>query len=451
MKIISLQAENIKRLVAVYIAPDGNIVEITGKNGAGKTSVLDAIFWALTGKDGIQSTPIRKGEDQAIIKMDLGDLKVTRKFKTSDDGGYTTSISVESAEGAKFPSPQSMLDALVGSLSFDPLGFVRMKPADQLETLKQFVAGVDFAAIEKANKADFEERTILNRRAKDARAQADAVPLSEPILAPIDESGLVVQLESAGQAATEIERRKAARERAAESVVTHLSDGKKLTAQAVALHAQIENLKREAAQITEQAIEELRRGDALNEKLSAAEPLPEPPDTAAIRAQIESARKHNAAAAEQASVQERARVAKEAAAVAEAAAKELTKKMEARKAAVAQAIADAALPVPGIVFDDGAVLLDGIPFDQASDAQQLRASIAIASAMNPKLRVIRVRDGSLLDKDSMTLLAEFAELNDMQIWIETVQSGRPGAIVIEDGMVLDTPDTNAEESRSEKP
>ncbi|MCK9994560.1 MAG: hypothetical protein Dbin4_03080, partial [Alphaproteobacteria bacterium] len=26
--------------------------------------------------------------------------------------------------------------------------------------------------------------------------------------------------------------------------------------------------------------------------------------------------------------------------------------------------------------------------------------------------------------------------NDMQVWIETVQSGRPGAIVIEDGMVV---------------
>ena len=435
MKIINLQAENLKRLVAVNITPDGNIVEITGKNGAGKTSILDAIYWGLTGKDGIQSTPIRKGEDHAIIKLDLGDLKVTRKFKASDDGGYTTSISVESAEGAKFPSPQSMLDALVGSLSFDPLGFVRMKPADQLETLKQFVTGVDFAAIEKANKADFEERTILNRRAKEASAQADAVPLPGPKLAPIDESELVAQLESAGQVATEIERRRAARERAAESIATHLSDSKKLTAQAAALHAQIENLKREAAQITEQASEELRLGNALNEKLSAAEPLPEPPDTSAIRAQIESARKHNAAVAEQASAQERLRVAKEAATTAEAAAKALTKKMEDRKAAVAKAIADAALPVPGVEFDDGVVLLDGLPFDQASDAQQLRASIAIASAMNPKLRVIRVRDGSLLDKDSMTLLAEFAQANDMQVWIETVQSGRPGAIVIEDGMV----------------
>ena len=38
MKIVRLTAENIKRLVAVEITPDGNVVQITGKNGAGKTS-----------------------------------------------------------------------------------------------------------------------------------------------------------------------------------------------------------------------------------------------------------------------------------------------------------------------------------------------------------------------------------------------------------------------------
>lgn len=49
MKIVQLTAENVKRLTAVSIAPDGNLVQITGRNGQGKTSVLDAIWWALAG------------------------------------------------------------------------------------------------------------------------------------------------------------------------------------------------------------------------------------------------------------------------------------------------------------------------------------------------------------------------------------------------------------------
>lgn len=50
MKIVSLTAENVKKLTVVEITPAGNLVQITGKNGQGKSSVLDAIWWALAGR-----------------------------------------------------------------------------------------------------------------------------------------------------------------------------------------------------------------------------------------------------------------------------------------------------------------------------------------------------------------------------------------------------------------
>ena len=49
MKIVSLEAENYKRLKAVEITPDGNMVVIGGRNAQGKSSVLDAIWAALGG------------------------------------------------------------------------------------------------------------------------------------------------------------------------------------------------------------------------------------------------------------------------------------------------------------------------------------------------------------------------------------------------------------------
>ncbi len=109
--------------------------------------------------------------------------------------------------------------------------------------------------------------------------------------------------------------------------------------------------------------------------------------------------------------------------------------MEARNAAKAKAIAAAKMPVAGLEFGDGEILLGGLPFDQASDAERLRTSIAIAMAANPKLRVIRVRDGSLLDDQAMTLLGEMAEAADMQVWIECVGDAGKVGIVMEDGMV----------------
>lgn len=76
-----------------------------------------------------------------------------------------------------------------------------------------------------------------------------------------------------------------------------------------------------------------------------------------------------------------------------------------------------------------------MPFDQASSAEQLRTSVAIAMAANPKLRVIRVQDGSLLDEEAMRILAEMAQAADYQVWIERVGVSGGVAIVIEDGTV----------------
>lgn len=425
MRILELRAENVKRLQAVAIRPDKSIVEITGRNGQGKTSVLDSIWWALTGKTNIQAEPIRKGEDKASIRLDLGELKVTRTFTRQEDETVSTSIFVENADGARYGSPQKMLDALLGELSFDPLAFSKLDPKQQFETLKAFVPGVDFAEIERANKEDYDLRRDLNRRAKDARAAAAsiALPLDCPE-AEVDESELVSNLEAAGEHNAMLERRKAKREEAAREVQALIGKRDDCVARA-------KQLREEAARMDDQAAQHDAAATELQTKLDTAEPLPAPIDTALVKAQIDAARQANAQVAKR-----RARDAHLAEAERlEAASAARTSAMEQREADKLAKIAQAKLPVEGITFGDGVVLMAGVPFEQASDAEQLRASIAIAMAMNPKLRIVRVRDGSLLDADSMAILAQMAEAHDFQVWIETVASGRPGAIEIEDGHV----------------
>ncbi len=85
-------------------------------------------------------------------------------------------------------------------------------------------------------------------------------------------------------------------------------------------------------------------------------------------------------------------------------------------------------------------MLNGVPLTQASDAEQLRASLAIAMALNPKLRVIRVRDGSLLDSNAMKIIAEMAETKDFQVWIERVDDSGKVGFVLEDGHVVARPE-----------
>ena len=99
-------------------------------------------------------------------------------------------------------------------------------------------------------------------------------------------------------------------------------------------------------------------------------------------------------------------------------------------------IKDAKYPLQGLsVSDSGDVLLEGLPFEQAASAEQLRASVAIGLALNPKLRVLLIRDGSLLDEDSLALLCKMAEDADAQVWLERVGTDGDVSVVIEDGMV----------------
>lgn len=112
------------------------------------------------------------------------------------------------------------------------------------------------------------------------------------------------------------------------------------------------------------------------------------------------------------------------------------RKAEDAEASRERALSEADLPVKGLRFDEEGVTLNGIPFDQASTAEQIRASVAMGLAQNPTLRVMLVREGSLLDAESMTLLAEVADEWDAQLIVERVTDGNGVGITIEDGEVV---------------
>lgn len=462
MKIISLQASNVKKLVAVEIRPDGNVVEICGKNGQGKTSVLDSIWWALAGTKHIQAAPIRKGADEARIRLDLGEIVVSRRFWKSKTGEDESSITVENADGARYPSPQKMLDALLGELSFDPLAFARMDAKGQFNALRRFVPEIDFEQLANAERGDRERRTELNRLASQERAAAAVITV--PTDTPedlVDEAALVDELNEAGAKNADTERRRGNRKMVEAKIEQLRQDADAITAgiepaleQLLAtrqttiskLEEQIEDIKRQidrvrlqynvdhAALVKERkasALTARNEANALEEKLHAAGDLPETIDTAVITARINQARTTNASVRR---LIERTR--HEAAAKnLEGQSAELTRKIEERQAGKVAVIAAAKMPVEGIGFGDQEVLLNKLPFEQASDAEQLRASVAIAMALNPKLRVIRIRDGSLLDTDAMQLLAEMAAKHDMQVWIERVDGSGKVGFVLEDGHV----------------
>lgn len=407
MKIIELQAEAFKRLRAVQIAPTSNIVEITGDNGEGKSSTLDAIWAALGGKDASPDKPIHTGKDRAEVRLVLGDdgqpqVKVTRNWRLREDGSYATDLIVESADGARFPKPQNMLDRLVGALCFDIEAFLRMSDAEQIKALQAFVPGVDFADIEAKNRKDFEERTEVGRDIRNLEGALESMPKPDVADVPdIDIRSIEAQLDAA---------------------IKHNEDAAQLNAARRASARRIDDIANEIARLKAEA-ESLRVNHSPEEVLLL--------DTSALIDTIQTYRQTSEARAnakryEEASTKLAKFKARHLA---------LTDSIAARKKAMADAVLAAKMPIDGLGFGEGHVTLNGEPIAQASHAQKIRASVAIAAAMNPRLRVARVTDGSLLDRKSWAALEDYAAEHDLQIWVETVTQHGKAAILIEDGGV----------------
>lgn len=432
MHIISLTSENIKRLTAVHIKPDGALVRITGKNDQGKSSVLDSIWWALAGVKSIQSVPIRKGADKAMIKLDLGSLVVTRKFSKKDDKEATTSLTVETDKGARYPTPQTVVDSLLGSLSFDPLAFTRMDQEAQFKAVSKFV-DFDFAAHIKAQQKDYKDRTELNRRAQVHRNAASAITVPEgtpddPINTDPIKTDLTNAADHNASVLAECQRRAAELKRA-DDIGNNAQDAVNNAEQAVVNARELLKRAEEALKAAVEAREhEYQKANDIRRTIEA---LPEVTQVNAndLRAKLDEAEATNKNVAQK---QRKADLNAQAEAI-EKEAKALTDAMEARDNAREAAIKAAKMPVEGLEFGDDVVLYNGVPFDQASSAVQLRVSCAIAMANNPELRVLRVKDGSLLDEASLKILEQMAVEKDFQVWIEQVSNGEQIGFVIEDG------------------
>jgi DNA repair exonuclease SbcCD ATPase subunit len=423
LKILKLEATNIKKLKVVQITPQGNVVQITGANSSGKSSVLDSIYYALAGTSHHPSKPVRQGQDKAVIKLDLGEVLVTRKF--DKEGG--TSLVVEASNGARFPSPQRMLDDLLGVMTFDPLAFTRLHPREQLETLRRVVKlDIDLDKLDGQNQADFDNRAKVHRDVKQLEGELAGVPVV-PEGTPEEELSLgqlARELQEAGERNSLLDHNLAAHGRDLKLVEAQREQAKKEREQAGELMRQANELIK-AAELKEEWANK-------HETELQAKVFPAREDTTTLSQKISAAEETNRHVRNK---QRRLSLMKKLDHLRNTASN-LTGQMKQRLDEKTAAMSRAAMPVPGLSFGEGEVLYNGLPLAQASSAEQLRVSVGLAMALNPKLRVLRVQDGSLLDEQNMELLEELAQLQEFQIWVETVdQKGKRPCVVMEDGEV----------------
>jgi predicted ATP-dependent endonuclease of OLD family len=422
MKILRLKAENFKRLEVVEIKPTGQVVKISGPNASGKSSVLDSIIAVLGGKTKVPTKPVRTGSSKSTVTLDLGGDKIqTTVTKVFRDGHPDELIIVPMRQGF---TAQKFLDSLVGSISFDPLHFALLKPKEQFEILRMIVPlkgkdgkSIDPTEVDFQNAEDYKQRALLNRQVKELESRRDTidVPQGTPDK-EVDVSKLAAEIGSASSLNASIE-------------VT-----KQLRVDSIARAKRNSELAKKKIDELTAALQQAVKDEArfLNElKKLSAENDPAPIDTSSLQKKIDSAQEINRNVV----AKKRKKELSDESLTLTFKADDLTAAMEARTAAKMEALAKAKFPVPGLAFGSDEVLYGGLPFDQASTAEKLTVSLAIGMQLNPELKVMLIKEGTLLDEKSFAIVEKMAKNWDGQIWCEVVDTSGEVGIVMQDGHV----------------
>ena len=400
MKVINLQIENFKRLEVVDITPDGYLQIIGGENAQGKTSVLDAIWAALSGGTATKeiTNPIREGEEKASVRLDLGDIVVTRTWKV----GKPSQLQVTSQLGAVFPSPQKMLDELVGRLSMNPLDFLRLTDKQQVNALLDISGlGEQLDKLAESRQVRYDERTEIGRTRTQLQAEADALGSIE---IGAEEKISIIK------------------------VVDAYQDGMRINNYRRELLDKRDNVTKKIQELRDALTAEVGELEQTN---AALEIYSVDVDVDEIQKQLDNAEEQNAAYDRN---QKRIELETQ------------LNRVNDEYVDVSQDIANidfakktllesATMPVEGLSFNEEGVLFNGIPFSQASSAEQIRVSLGMAMALNPAIKIIRILDGSLLDQNSLQIIYDMAHAHDYQVWVERVGNGDSMAVIIEDGKV----------------
>lgn len=403
LRIVNLYAENFKRLKCVDITPDGDMVPIVGLNEQGKTSVLDAISAALQWRavsKGI-TQPVHGDEQKGQTVIDLGEYVVTRTFNASG----TTNLKVTNRAGDPLKKPQQILDGLMGDLSFDPLEFSRKKPEEQRELIARLLkqtAGLDISSFEARYREDYDKRTTLRRDLKKLVGQRDgiAAPTDGD---PAEETDI-----------TELTCRISDR-------VSLIQQYDELETKVVRAQERVAELERELSQAEAEKI----ALEAQLAKMSCPAPVGE------LQDEVENLEATNRRAREVIQYNTLNGEIEEL----ESEIEKCGARMQLALIEKDEAIEAADLPIEGLGITEDGITVNDIPFSQCSGAQRLKVSMAIAMQANPTVRVILIRDGSLLDADNMEVIREMAGEHDFQLWVERVSEDGEVGVLIEDGEV----------------
>ena len=425
--ITALEAENVKRIKAVALTPSPTgLTLVGGNNNQGKTSVLDALAWALGGD---RFRPDAAQRDGAIapahLKVTLSNgVVVERK-------GKNASLTVTDPTGRR--SGQQLLNAFVEPLALDLPRFMDASDKEKADILLRIIGiGAELHTRDLEIKGLYDKRTFTGQLAAQKKHFAEEmISYPEAPDEPVSASELIRQQQD---------------------ILARNGENQRLRAQYAELEQQVQQcvdeLKRTRERIAtlQQLADELdaKHTKLFNQRETARKTVSQLQDesTAELEASIrdieETNRKVRANLEKSRAEDEAAQYASEY--------DRLTESIQQKRADRMALLNGADLPLPGLSVEDGVLTYKGKHWRDMSGSDQLRVAAAIVRRLNPDCGFVLL---DKLEQMDMTTLQEFSawlKAEHLQAIATRVSTGSECQIIIEDGMVKD-----AEPPVTEKP
>lgn len=411
VKIAALEAENVKRIKAVALTPSPTGLTIVGgNNNQGKTSVLDALAWALGGEKFRPTAAVRDGAlAPPHLKVILSNgVVVERKGKNS-------SLTVTDPTGQR--SGQQLLNAFVEPLALDLPRFMQASDKDKADTLLNIIGvGDALTGLDREIKALYDRRTVIGQiGAQKRHAAEELTEYPDAPSEPVSAIELIQQQQEIllHNADNQRKRMKLAQleeqEKQLGRRVQELSQELEMVEhQLTAVQQDVQDATKTVAQLQDESTAELeqsiRNVEEINRQVSA--------NLAKSKAQDEAER-----------------YAQEYTA--------LTEQIKAKRTARMDLLNGADLPLTGLGVEDGSLTYNGKHWQDISGSDQLRVATAIVRRLNPDCGFVLLDKLEQMDLATLAEFGSWLQVEGLQAIATRVSTGGECQIIIEDGRVKD--------------
>ncbi len=398
VKINSLEFESVKRIKAVALEPSENgLTVIGGRNGQGKTSVLDAICWALGGDRFKPSDPKRFGDyNDPHLKVTLSNgIVVERKGKNSD-------LKVTDATGKK--SGQTLLNSFIGELALDLPRFMSATGKEKAHMLLGII-GLDniLADYEEKETKLYNERYAVGRFADQKNKFANELPYYDGVPQQILSASDLISKQQEILAVNGENRRKRAR------LSELTAKREKLIKELSEVEADLAIASADASELEDRSTEELEKSiaeiDAINVKVRA--------NMARSDALLEAAEMKNKY-------------------------DELTAQLNTLRDERLKLLEDADLPLPELSVEKGELTYKGLCWDCLSGAEQLKVATSIVRKLKPGCGFVLLDKLEQMDTETLADFGRWLQSEGLQVIATRVSTGDECSVIIEDGKILET-------------